>query len=275
MFAKLLKYDCRSVFKYWWVAALTSLPVSLFGGLCIQIAKVENTHYALIQGLSILGIVLVVLALLVLPVLTEILIIMRFYKHFFTDEGYLTFTLPVKRSTLIHSKLLTAMLFSLVSGVIVVVDVLLMLAVGIPEDMFDPRTWHSLWEALTDFYNTVGGFGALYTLQILLILLVGMLLSILTVFVCITLANMVTKRHKVLTAIAFYYGLSAVSSVVSQTLTIGGVFGLFIRLDELEQTAMYTATAFILLGVLGIFAAIATGFYLVELYLLDKRLNLD
>ena len=89
MFAKLLKYDVLSVWKYWWIMALCSLPLSAIGGVCVLIDNADYTQYNALQEVAILGIVLTVLGLFLLPLLTQILVFMRFYKHFFTDEGYL------------------------------------------------------------------------------------------------------------------------------------------------------------------------------------------
>lgn len=41
MLKKLLKYDFIAVFKYWWIAALTSLVFSIGGG-CIKLWNLEK-----------------------------------------------------------------------------------------------------------------------------------------------------------------------------------------------------------------------------------------
>lgn len=42
-------------------------------------------------------------------IITLIFILMRYYKNFFTDEGYLTFTLPVTPHELLWTKLISGM----------------------------------------------------------------------------------------------------------------------------------------------------------------------
>ena len=52
MLKKLLKYDLKSVFKYWWIAAVTSIGLSALGGLCISIvsSKLISGAYMLAKG---------------------------------------------------------------------------------------------------------------------------------------------------------------------------------------------------------------------------------
>ena len=54
-----------------------------------------------------------VLSLFTACAVTLIFVFIRYYKNFFTDEGYLTFTLPVKRSTLLNAKTVNAMIWGL------------------------------------------------------------------------------------------------------------------------------------------------------------------
>jgi hypothetical protein len=56
-------------------------------------------------------------------IMTVVFIIMRIYRSLFSDEGYLTFTLPVKNSTVINAKILTGAVwtfFTLIVAVIVI-----------------------------------------------------------------------------------------------------------------------------------------------------------
>ena len=107
MLKKLLKYDLKSVFKYWWIAAIASLGLSAAGGFCISVMMAEKDVPALIAVLIVLTLLFSIIGIVAFSILSYILLYVRFYKNFFTDEGYLTFTLPVKRSQLLNSKLIT------------------------------------------------------------------------------------------------------------------------------------------------------------------------
>ncbi len=275
MFRKLLKYDNRAVFKYWWIAAVSTFFFAMLGGLCIQIINVEYTEHDALQVLSGLGLVLCIVALVVFLVLSEILVYVRYYKHFFTDEGYLTFTLPVKKTSLIDSKIVMALIFSISSIAILVFDVFIMLAAGIPEHLFNPSLWSDIFAVLSDFFGTLGFYSVVYIILGICILLTAFTAQLMFIFVCITIGACVTQKHKVLCAIGIYYLANAVVSFVVQLLSLGGVFTAFELIDALKEGQTFFCVALLLLGVLGIFVAVAAGLYLLLNFLLDKKLNLE
>lgn len=55
--------------------------------------------------------------------MTSVFIVMHFYKTMVSDQGYLTNTLPVKMSTLINAKLLSAVLWEIIAGVLFILSI--------------------------------------------------------------------------------------------------------------------------------------------------------
>lgn len=275
MFSKLLKYDTKSVFKYWWIGAVASLLIAVFGGVCIQIVDIDYTSYEIIPILGGIGLVFSLIGMYLLPILTEILVLVRFYKHFFTDEGYLTFTLPVKRTSLLDSKIATYLIFGVSTIFVMIADALTMLAVGIPEEFFSGRFWTSIGEFFSEIYEALGIYGAPYTVLAVLIMLATVISSTLLVYVCITLASAITKRHKILLSIGIYYGVSMVVSGLVQIFMYGGVSTVITMVTGLDEALAKAAIMFMMIGVLGLLTVFIAALYFVELYLLDKRLNLE
>lgn len=275
MFSKLLKYDTKSVFKYWWIGAVASLLIAVFGGVCIQIVDIDYTSYEIIPILGGIGLVFSLIGMYLLPILTEILVLVRFYKHFFTDEGYLTFTLPVKRTSLLDSKIATYLIFGVSTIFVMIADALTMLAVGIPEEFFSGRFWTSIGEFFSEMYEFLGIYGAPYTVLAVLILLATAISSTLLVYVCITLASAITKRHKILLSIGIYYGVSMVVTGLVQIFMYGGVSTVITMVTGLDEALAKAAIMFMMIGVLGLLTVFIAALYFVELYLLDKRLNLE
>ena len=275
MFAKLLKYDCRAVFKYWWIGAVSSLILSLLGGLCIQIIDVDYTSHNSLITLATLGLVLCCIGLVLFLLLSEILVIVRFYKHFFTDEGYLTFTLPVKKTTLLNSKIVMSLIFTFGSMLVFAFDVLLMLTVGIPEDLYRKELWADIFLVLKDIFTTLGGYSAAYIILGIAIFFTLLVAQMLFIFLCITLAASIASKHKVLAAIGIYYAATAAVSTAVQIMSIGGIYTVFEMIEKLENNQTFLSIAFVMFGLLGIVVAAAAIVYAIETYLLDKRLNLE
>ena len=98
MLRKLLKYDLKAIFKFWWI---------VFGGFCDNILNTYEGDAWSVYLMMSMGSLSGTFLNLALPVVTFVLIFIRFYKNFFTDEGYLTFTLPVSRRKLMLSKIIS------------------------------------------------------------------------------------------------------------------------------------------------------------------------
>lgn len=275
MFSKLLKHDSRAIFKYWWIGALVSMCISVLGGMCIQVVDVDYTKYNMITTLAGIGIFFSVVGIMLLPLFTEIILLVRYYKNFFTDEGYLTFTLPVKKTSLLDSKLLSALIFNAVSTLIMGVDVFIMLAVGIPQQFFDVGVWREFFSVIGDVFRVLGGYSIGYIILGILILLAVSVAQTLFIFACLTLASSIVKKHKILLTIGIYYGASIALSIVLNILSFGGIPTVFTLISQLNQNNSVAAIMFILMGVLGIFVLGAGALYLFVLYLLDRRLNLE
>ena len=145
MLKKLLKYDLRAVFRLWWVMAISSLGLAVIGGICLHtlIGVGVDERSTIITIVAALGMLATVIGLSAFLVVTVILIYVRFYKNFFTDEGYLTFTLPVKRSQLLNSKLITTFIATAATELMLILDVILILAIGLP-NFFSSEVWELL-----------------------------------------------------------------------------------------------------------------------------------
>lgn len=277
MFTKLLKYDLRSVFKYWWIAAASSAFFSVLAGICIKILSAENTNYTAIYALAIIGIVIFAIGIIVMPVLSLVMILVRFYKHFFTDEGYLTFTLPVKKSQLLNSKILMSAIFNLATVVVLAFDIFFMLAIAVPDVVLDPQLWSRFFEIIGGLFKEAGlVFSIVYILEAFALIAVSLVYSSLALFTVITVASMVARKHKVLAAIGIYYISNAIISGFSQLIIMDGNFSSALeKIDTLPVRQLQLSQIAILLIVIGILATAIAGLHLLENWLLERKLNLE
>ena len=142
MLKKCLKYDLRAVHRIWWILAVTMVAASAVVAICIR-ALAQNMWNMTEEssGLEVLitlfggaGAMLGFIAMVACLSVSVILVYWRTYTHFYTDEGYLTFTLPVKRSTLYLSKVITAAIVELSTGLLFVLGIALILLVAPPTE---------------------------------------------------------------------------------------------------------------------------------------------
>lgn len=278
MFSKLVKYDLRAIFKYWWIAAVTSAVLSVVGGFCVRVLnnEVNAEEYVEVQVFAGLGLFIVIMGLVLFYVLTEVLILLRFYKHFFTDEGYLTFTLPVRKTSLFNSKVLSSMIFICVTQLALVLEVFVILAIGLPEYIFSPKLLNGLAELARMFVEDGLLYNIIILFEIIVILTALQVLGMLFIYICITIAAVIAKKHKVLAAIGIYYAAnSALSFIIQTILFTNGFSRIFELIDALPVQQMQISSSLTLLGFIGVLGIMLGLMYLLETYLLDRRLNLE
>lgn len=277
MLKKLLRYDFKAVLKYWWIAALSSVVLSLGGGWCITIFNSDKILPEALYILATLLMIIVVLGFAAFMLLSVILIFSRFYKNFFTDEGYLTFTLPVKRTQLLNSKLIVSTATSLLTGIVFIIDILIMLCVAFHEDIFTKEFWHSfvnefLLELFRDEYI---GYYVLWLIEVLALFVLYTIFTTLFMFCCITVASIITKKAKVITAIGIYYGANSIFSFIVQMFYLFGIESISSWLYDLPNEIVITAISLVLLCLI-LFMAIFCGIlYLLQYWMLDRKLNLS
>ena len=226
MLKKLLKYDLKSVFKYWWIAAIASLGLSAAGGFCISVMTAEKDVPSLIAVIIVLTLLFSIIGIVAFSILSYILLYVRFYKNFFTDEGYLTFTLPVKRSQLLNSKLITCVLTMLCTATVIFIDIVIMFAIGAGETFYDDLL-KPMAQAFAELFNKLSVSDCIYlfswVIMFLIFLVLSNIFSTLFMCACITFAAVITKKAKVITAIGIYYVANGFISGFIQILYMFGI----------------------------------------------------
>ena len=126
MLSKLLKYDFKSIFK----------PLIPIYGITLLLSVFQRIAAALGDNFTILNIpagfltAFYVMLLIALPIASFIFSIIRYYNNLTKDEGYLMHTLPVHKSQLIASKLISAA-GSMFATILVIVGALIITFAGI------------------------------------------------------------------------------------------------------------------------------------------------
>lgn len=269
MLKKLLRYDLNSIFKFWWIAAVTAFATSILGGGCISALRAEPP--AAITALAVAGLVLIIFCNCAFFILTEILVFLRYFRNFYTDEGYLTFTLPVKQSTLLHSKILMGFLSMVATGAVLNLNGIAMLSVG---GVFHQEFWKEFHRIISELWSELGLYLPLYLLEIFMIFLALSLLSMLIIYFCISFSAIMVKKAKVFCAIALIYGFSGITAFLLQlfaTLNFSGAFAFFQRLSE-EAAKPFVAV--LLLDAILFLLMLSSLAYLLLYRMHDRKLNL-
>ena len=174
MLKKLIKYDFKAIFKYWWIAAVASVVMAFLGGVCLSVISNDKALPDMIVRISVIGFVLVCFGFVAFVLASVILIIKRYYTNFFTDEGYLTFTLPVKKHQLLNSKLITALCVQFITVIVCLIDVVIMVCVGFHDYIFSDYfadTLKRIWDGLMMVIKELGLYTPLYVIEVIALIL--------------------------------------------------------------------------------------------------------
>ncbi len=281
MFVKGMKYEIRSVARivvpmliiFLCAAMIMSLGFMLDGRVFNFTAKAEETGsllavlFVLAEMLLAFGVILLMVAI---NIAVYVLIIYRFYVSFFTDEGYLTFTLPVTVNCHLMIKIVSMFFWNLASLIVTILGGLIIfggLYVGYTDEAkvilseFS-YVFEMMWSSLS---QTVDHMGAQIIVGGLTLLMTTVFQSLLIYF-SICLGCMLFKKHRLLGAIVGIFGINAIYSFIS---TIGSYLLTFFSMVS-EIAYLVTMGFTIVLTVVGIIAV-----YIGMRYILQKKLNLD
>ncbi len=288
MFAKLLKHEWRAN-----RLLLTILTLSLagVGVVATAVLRVLVNYWDLLfdsdnfsmtmTGMGLVSVLVVcAVGLAVYAAGVRIWLLIRFYKHKFTDEGYLTFTLPVKTWQIFWSSFLHMYIWMVISDIAVGIVLAAVLLIGtstqglVNQEAVDflKIVWD--WVVGINWADIAEIFGSDMLFTAILALLQALISPFYTLIVpmaCITVGAVIVKKYKLLTAIGLYLGVLAVSSVVSSTVSMLPTMLIITSGNATNLTDMMnisTAIEFLITAGLTV-----TG-YILSMRLMSKKLNL-
>ena len=182
------------------------------------IDHVPTTFVKIIKVLSSLISTVYVIAFVALIVLTLVFLVYRFFKNFFTDEGYLMMTLPVRPVSLITSKLINAWVFIFFSAIIAIGS--LYITLGHYDQLVD--IIDRIFDSFKDVVNREGDFlreelgVPLWVFAVELVLFFFLLISryVLSWYTSVGFGMLLSKKHKVLGTIIAYIILDVASYIL-------------------------------------------------------------
>lgn len=280
MLGKLFKYEWKSGSRLFLLihggvllfALLSRLFLTINGGLNQAMTTSENSIISMIAAMIMFGIVVFISCT---AIFTYIYIAYRFYKNVFTDQGYLTNTLPVTPSQIILSKMLNALLW-------IIIDVIV-LALSLCIIFVDNMQFYSeFFHALGEVFTLIGQLPSTVWLGILCIIL-SPFMMILHLYFSVALGNLIAS-HKVIGSIVAYFGSYTIIQIIS-TMVVAFTYSSFVTNNLSADVSSYTpaeTTAYIinllnpaLLCSLGLCVIFLLLFWFTTRYIMTKKLNLQ
>lgn len=276
MLKKLLKYDFNAIFKYWWIGALTTFVLAFVGAGCGSILESPKELPNSVTVFATIGMVLVVLSFFAFLLMNFLLVYIRFYKHLFSDEGYLTFTLPVKRSQLLTSKLISGSVATFLTTIVTAINASIIILITFKKDIFVAGWFETLKKSISKLFETQGTFNVIMGwLEIAVIAVLLIILTTLFTYLCITIGAVISKKAKLASAIAIYYVTSSVVTIFMYIFYFFGIRGLENWLFDLTEKQAFGISPVILLLFIFTLLMICFAIYTLINWLIDRKLNLN
>ena len=275
MLKKLLKYDLRAIFRLWWIVALVSVGMSVLGGFALDLTINHSDVPDPISTIASIIIFLTYFTMVGFVLVTEVLIFIRYYRNFFTDEGYLTFTLPAKRETLLNSKVLAGLISMVAAGGVCVLDCGIMYTITAHQQIRSGELAREIAEFIREIPNEAVGYLLIYSIEALIIIGLLILLSVLFLYCCITFGSMIVKKGKLLAAIGIYYGANSIFTTAIQLMLILGVGSIAVWLAPITEQQLLNIVALIFLLAILFLAVLCALSYAFTHWMLGRKLNLS
>ena len=284
MFSKLLKHEWKANAGLMSILTLAVVGVGILGTIALRV--LVNYGDAITQSESVLVLLLFPLSTLVFVSYMGIavyvaavgfVLMYRFYKHKFTDEGYLTFTLPVKTNHIFLSSGLNMVIWTVISFLVALLMYAMMLLCGTAQEGLFNDDIVEAFSSLGIFIDGIGEeftelMGAGFVPLLILNVLVVPLFSTVIAMTCVTLGAVVAKKHKILAIIGISYGVNMVLSILLSVVTYLPLFIAAIIDPSMESPMLYITLTLILTFLLQ--AGITVGGYFLSTRLMKNKLNL-
>lgn len=266
MLGKLLKYEIKATGRIFLPLFLALLVFAVITRIISPVGPGKWAAPAVIS-MIVYGIIMAGMF-----VMTLIMTIQRFYKNLLTDEGYLMLTLPVKPWQHIVSKLLTSMLWMIVSVIAALISAMVI--------ALKAGDLTNILSGLVTFYSQVmdhlGAQAFLLLLEMIAVTFISLASGILLVYASIALGHLFSK-HKVLAAFGAFIALSTLSQIFFTLISLSPIGSYFVHHPFSSSGLFGVQTGFQLAAILGIIfnGVLSAAYFAITNAILGKRLNLE
>ena len=264
MLGKLLKYDLKWIFKGLMIFYILSLIFAVLGRGLVEIENsiILNIIGKICQGIAI-SMVINILINNLMRVWT------RFVRNAYKDESYLTHTLPVGKKTIYLSKILSAIITMLVSGVVIIATI----AISYYSEA-NIEFLRNTIEIIANSYNsTIIGF----ILTMFAVLVLELIFALLAGYMGIILGHKSNNMKMLKSTIYGFIGFMLPSIITLLILFIAGLFNtdimnLFFTENVMPNIDIMKNVLYIAIGLYIMYIAI---YYKISSYIFEKGVNVD
>ena len=253
---------------------------------CGVILTINPKYDETITGYSVMALVLSILlyyfGIIGCTLGTTLIIAIRFYKTCYTDQGYLTHTLPVSAKQILNAKIIMSLVTYLLILLAIAATVFFIIQVGLhhimslaPYDYEEFRREFSREMAYIarDFKEEFGLSIGMYIVYLVIYCVIGCAANIIIVLGCVSLGQLYAK-HRIVGAIAAYFVVQFIQQIFGYIFTIP-MYSKMLRAEYNDDATVFGIMSPTMNLTLLSVVVIAVAMYFVNLHMMTKKLNLE
>lgn len=283
MLGKLLKYEWKGYCSPFLIllAVLGGTTVLTCGVILTINPKYDESIAWYSMMALILSIFLYYFGLIGCMLGTTLIIAIRFFKTCYTDQGYLTHTLPVSARQILNAKIIASILVYVLMMLAVASTVYLIFEVAahhilslVPGDYEEVRRVfiRELSNLFNSFEDEMGISFAAYILYMVFYFIVSISANIVEVLGCVSLGQLYAK-HRVVGAILAYIAVQFILQIIGYLCSLPMYTKMLVSYNrDLTPFGIMSPTINLTLLASVIIAVIM---YFINLHMMTKRLNLE
>lgn len=279
MIGKIMKYEFKSVSRYLIIVHAALLICTALLGFLFNWS--DNGAAGVASGfLAFMYFILTIAA----AIMTFLIPAVRYYRSMYSDEGYLTHSIPVRTSQLIIGKGLVYLIWMVIDVVCIFAPAFLMIGVSIPTGEMD-RVIEEIGQL-----STAAGLPLPAMIgYIVLWVLLGQCFSIMMVYFCISVGSRFAGYKGIASVIAY-----VATTIVIQIISFAGMIGVMEMLPDkyddyvgqnyivgagnenmiAELSPLLHIVMILTLVLFAVTAAVTVFFYWFSWHTADRKLNL-
>lgn len=274
MLKTLLKYEWKDTWGLCATCNGIALILSVIGALMISLwhysddKSFTDTQTAMLGVVFTFYVIIYIVSVFAIVLVMKYYFFLRYYKNLFTDQGYLMHTLPVKSTDLINSKLIIAVLWQFITGIVVAICIVLISFSF--TNIFAELSITDFAEAFHDieieFEELMKGIPLIVSAVICG--LISPVFEMLLMYMAVGIGQLSKKNRlllSILVLIGIYIGKRFISSLLSFPLQ------LLVINEDPSLTSINIGSVLVALTIVGI----TVGLYFLNKYFIEKKLNLE
>lgn len=281
MLRKLFKHEFKNTARVMLLIYGMFAAITVLGTFVLSWSSLQKEESTVLNFMLAALVVFYILSVFALFIVTYVYMCLHFYKSMYSDQGYLTHTLPVKSSTLFHVKIATSLVWMVCSMILLILSIFLFILGASHGTVFSSDFFAEFSQVSLEFERELGiSFGA-FCLHMCISMLLSCLGYLLWIFTSASVGQLFSQYKvvaSIVTGVVLYFieqiasliimfATGYISSMTDTSISLTGVSAAGSTAGSVLETMLGTTYIWSIL--------LCVVYYIVCRVIIQKHLNLE